>query len=53
MNDGEIQRPGLSFHMNHCVNWGSGGAVPESGKHKAVSIEAVSKVYVPFSFDPV
>lgn len=45
--------PGLSFNMNLCVNWELGGVVPEREKHKAVSVEAVGKVCVPFSFSPV
>lgn len=53
MTDGGIQWPGLSFHMNLCVNWGLGSVVPERGKHKAVSVEAAGKVCVPFSFSPV
>lgn len=51
MTDGGMQWPGLSFHMNLCVNWGSGGVVPERGNIRRCPSKL--SIYVPFSFGPV
>lgn len=51
--DNETKKLGLSFHANHCVNWGLGGGFPEVSKGKITFIETISAQHVYFSFDPV
>jgi hypothetical protein len=51
--DGSETKLSLSFYINHCVNWGSGGMFPKVSKEKIVFIEVVNVQHVNFSFDLV
>ena len=53
MDDRETKTQGLSFYVNHCVNWESDGVFPEVGKGEIVFIEAVHVQHTRSSFDPV